>query len=65
MSIWRNQTLVHITISKPFITLKEENFITELIIKLPEPSSYLSDNTTFQDDPDEEGYQNLKNAIER
>ena len=65
MSIWRSQTLIHITISKPFITPKEENFITELIIKLLEPSSYLSNNTTFQDDPDEEGYQKLKNAIER
>lgn len=33
MSIWRNQPLKHILLSKPITTL-EENFITELTIKL-------------------------------
>ena len=42
MFIWRNQTLVHIVVSKPFINPIEFFFMIELIIKLQESSSYLA-----------------------
>ena len=59
MSIWRNQPLEHIIIPKPFITPKKEDFIIELTLELSEPSSYLSDDTTFWASLNEEGYQKL------
>ena len=65
MSIWRNQPLEHIIVTKPFTTLeKKKRFYIKPIVKLPEPSSYLNNDTTFWDSLDEECYQNLQNAME-
>ena len=49
MSIWINQPLEHTIVPKPFTTPQEEDFITELTIKLPEPFAYFNDNATFSD----------------
>ena len=35
MSIWRNKPLEHIIVPKPFITSKEQDFITELNVEIP------------------------------
>ena len=35
MSIWRNKPLEHIIVPKPFITLEEQDFITELSVEIP------------------------------
>ena len=64
MSIWRNQPLEHIIVTKPFTTLEKKKFYIKLIVKLPEPSSYLNNDATFWDSLDEECYQNLQNAME-
>ena len=37
MFIWRNKPLEHIIVPKPFITLEEQDFITELSVELLEP----------------------------
>ena len=59
MSIWRNKPLEHIIVQKPLITPKEQDFITELSVKIPEPSSYLSDDALFWENLDNESYYNL------
>ena len=50
--------------SKPFITSEEQDFITELSVDIPEPSSYLNDDALFWDNLDDESYHNLQNAME-
>ena len=65
MSIWRNKPLEHIIVSKPFITLEEQDFITELSVELQKPSSYLSDDASFWENLNDESYYNLQNAMER
>ena len=47
MSIWINNPLEHIIVPKPFITLKEQDFITELNEEIPKPSSYLNNDALF------------------
>ena len=64
MSIWRNKPLEHIIFPKPFITSKEQDFITELSVDIPEPFSYLSDDALFWENLDDESYHNLQNAME-
>ena len=64
MSIWRNKPLKHIIIPKPFTTSKEQDFITELSVDIPEPSSYLNDDASFWENLDDESYHNLQNAME-
>ena len=64
MSIWRNKHLEHIIVPNPFITSEEQDFITELSVYIPEPSSYLSDDSLFWDNLDDESYHNLQNAME-
>ena len=64
MSIWRNEPLKHIIVPKPVITSEEQDFITELDVDIPEPSSYLSDDALFWDNLDDESYHNLQNALE-
>ena len=64
MSIWRNKPLEHIIVSKPFITFEEHNFITELSVEIPEPSSCLSDDVLFWDNLDDESHYNMQNAME-
>ena len=64
MSIWRNKPLEYIIVPKPFITSKEQDFITELSVDIPEPSSYLSDDALFWKNLDNESYHNLQNAME-
>ena len=65
MSIWRNKPLEHIIVLKPFITSEEQDFIIELDVELPEPSSYLSDDASFWENLNDESYFNLQNAMER
>ena len=64
MSIWKNKPLEHIIVPKPFITSEEQNFITELSVDIPEPSSYLSDDVLFWENLDDESYHNMQNEIE-
>ena len=64
MSIWRNKPLKHIIIPKSFITSKEQDFITELSVDIPEPSSYLNDDASFWENLDDESYHNLQNGME-
>ena len=64
MSIWRIKPLEHIIVPNPFITSEEQDFITELSVDIPEPSSYLSDDALFWDNLDDESYHNLQNAME-
>ena len=59
MSIWRNKPLEYIIVSKPFITPEKQDFITELSVELPEPSSCHSDDTSFWGNLDDESYYNL------
>ena len=42
-----SKPLEYIIVPKPFITSEEQDFITELNVELPEPSSYLNDDVTF------------------
>ena len=56
MSIWRNKPLEHIIIPKPFITLEEQDFITELSVEIPKPSSYLNNDALFWENFDDESY---------
>ena len=65
MSIWRNKHLEHIIVPKPFITPEEQDFITELSVELLEPSSYLSDDTSFWENLDDKSYYNMQNAMKR
>ena len=65
MSIWRNKPLEHIIVPKPFITLEEQDFIIELNVEIPKPSSYLNDEASFWENLDDESYYNLQNAMER
>ena len=58
MYIWRNKPLEHIIVPKHFITSKEQDFIIELDIELPEPFSYLSDDASFQENLNDESYFN-------
>ena len=65
MFIRRNKPLEHIIVLKPFITFEEHDFITELSEKkIPKPSSYLSDDTLFWGNLDDESYYNMQNAME-
>ena len=59
MSIWRNKPLEYIIVSKPFITPEKQDFITELSVELPEPSSCHSDDASFWGNLDDESYYNL------
>ena len=59
MFIQRNKPLEHIIVLKPFITSEEQDFIIELDVELPEPSSYLSDDALFWENLDNESYYNL------
>ena len=65
MSIWRNKPLEHIIVPKPFITPEEQDFIIELNVEIPKPSSYLNDEASFWENLDDESYYNLQNAMER
>ena len=65
MSIWRNKPLEHIIVPKPFITPEEQDFIIELNVETPKPSSYLNDEASFWENLDDESYYNLQNAMER
>ena len=64
MSIWRNKPLEHIIVPKPLTTPQKQDFITELSVEIPEPSSYLNDNALFWENLDDESYYNLTNAME-
>ena len=59
MSIWRNKPLEHIIGPKPLITPQEQDFIIELSVEIPEPSSYLNDDASFWENLDDESYYNL------
>ena len=41
-------------VPKPFITPQEQDFITELSVKVPKLSSYLNDDTSFWENLDDE-----------
>ena len=60
----KTKPLEHIIVPNPFITSEEQDFITELSVDIPEPSSYLSDDALFWDNLDDESYHNLQNAME-
>ena len=64
MSIWRNKPLEHIIVPKPFINSEEQDFITELSVEIPKPSSYLNDDALFWENLNDESYYNLQNAME-
>ena len=63
MSIWRNEPLEHIIVPKPFINYEEQDFITELNVEIPKPSSYLSDDALFWENLNDESYHNVQNAM--
>ena len=63
MSIWRIETLDKILNQKIFITSEVQDFINQLWVYSPE-TSYVSDDASFWENPDEESYANLENAME-
>ena len=63
MSIWRVKPLEDIIVSKSFISSEEQDFITELSVDIPEPSSYLSNDTLLWKNLDDESYHNVQNAM--
>ena len=58
MFIWRNKPLEHIIVPKHLIAPQEQDFITKLSVKVPKSSSYLSDDTSFWENLDDECYYN-------
>ena len=64
MSIWKNKHLEHIIVPKPLIPPQEQDFIIELSVEIPEPSSYLNDDASFWENLDHESYYNLQKAME-
>ena len=64
MSIWRNKPLEHIMVPNPFIISEEQDFITELSVKIPESSSDHNDDALFWENLDDESYYNMENAME-
>ena len=63
MSIWRTKPFKKILSPKFFITFEEQDFINQLWAYSPE-MSYVSDDTNFWKNLDEESYANLENAME-
>ena len=63
MSIWRTQSIEKIFNPKIFITSEEQDFINQLWADSPE-LSYVSDDTNFWENLDEESYHNVENAME-
>ena len=64
MSIWRNKPLEHIIVPKPLIIPQNQDFIIELVVEIPEQSSYISDDASFWENLDDESYYNLQNEME-
>ena len=58
------RSLEHIIVPNPFITSEEQDFITELSVEIPKPSSYLNDDALFWENLNDESYYNLQNAME-